>query len=75
MATTDPRTSNHLEKLSWYLSHARHSVWDAFSAEQQQKMVEDDLFAGKSVSALLVSVITAGLAMSVVTVLVIWSLS
>ncbi len=67
--------ADHLEKLSWYLSHTRHTVWDAFSDDQQQDMLNDDLFAGKSVATLLFSVITAGLVMSIVSVLVIWWLS
>ena len=71
MATANPTGPNPLAKLSWYLNHERHSVWDRFSADEQRKMVEDDLFAGKSVSLVLASLITAGLAMSIVSLAVI----
>lgn len=71
MATASPVGPNPLAKLSWYLNHEQHSMWDRFSADEQRQMVEDDLFAGKSVSLLLASLITVGLAMSIVSLAVI----
>jgi hypothetical protein len=73
MATASPGTSDPLTKLSYYLSHAQHSVWDRFGAEEQRRMVEYDLTAGKSVSLVLASLITAGLVLSIVSLLVIWA--
>jgi hypothetical protein len=73
MATVPASKSTSIEKLSWYLGHARHSVWDRFGAADQQRMVEDDLAAGKSVSMVLVALITAGMLLSVVSVLVVWA--
>ena len=63
-------TANHgnLEKLSWYLANQRHDAWDAFGAEQQEQMIEDDLSAATNVSAILVSLVTTGLVLSIVTV-------
>lgn len=75
MASTIRPASNYLAKLSWYVSHASHSVWDRFSADEQQRMIHDDLLAGTSVSLVLFSVITAGLVMSIVTLLVILAAS
>ena len=68
MANANKARSGTLEKLSWYLEHHAHSVWDRFSADQQQKMVEEDLMAGVSVSMVLMSLITAGLVLTIVTV-------
>ncbi len=65
MATVQRPTTDHTSKLSWYLRHAQHGTWDRFSPREQQKMVDDDLFAGKSVSLLLSSVIMVGLLMAV----------
>jgi len=67
MATANPSGN----KLGWYLDHRTHTVWDTFSADQQRKMIEEDLSAGTSVSLLLAALITAGLVMSIVTVLAI----
>jgi hypothetical protein len=75
MATANLRQADPLAKLSWHLSHLPHQVWDRFSVEEQKRMVEDDLFAGKSVSLELAALITVGLAMSIVSLIVIWSLS
>lgn len=69
MATANPSGTNNLDKLAWYLDHRTHTVWDTFSADQQRKMIEDDLSAGTSVSLVLAALITAGLVMSIVTVL------
>lgn len=71
MATANSTPRSAAEKLAWYLDHHAHSVWDRFSAEQQEKMVEEDLAAGKSVSLVLVSLITAGMLLAAVTLLAI----
>lgn len=68
MATVT-RRSTELDKLSWYLGHCRHSQWDRFNAAEQAKMVQDDLFAGRSVSMVLVSLIAVGMVLSAITVL------
>jgi hypothetical protein len=69
MVSADPARSNTLEKLSWYLGHRQHTVWDQFGTDQQHQMIEEDLLAGKSVSLLLVALITTGLVLSMITVL------
>lgn len=71
MATVQRPTDNLSNKLAWYLNHAPHSAWDRFSASEQQQMVEDDLFAGRSVSLLLSSVITVGLVMAAVSLAIV----
>ena len=75
MTATDPAASSDLEKLSWYLENQRHSIWDQFSKDQQSEMVKEDLFAGKSVSLLLVALISAGLILSAITLLSVLFLS
>jgi hypothetical protein len=67
MATATRQGPDTLEKLAWHLSHHAHSVWDSFSADEQRKMVEDDMTAGASVSLVLGALITAGLVLSAVT--------
>ena len=69
MATANPVGGNNLEKISWYLDHCKHTVWDSFGADQQNRMIDDDLTAGTSVAMVLVSLITTGLVLIVVTVL------
>ncbi|MBI3837530.1 MAG: hypothetical protein HY288_06315 [Planctomycetia bacterium] len=69
MATANPVGQNNLEKLSWYLDHCKHTVWDSFSADQQNRMIEDDLLAGTSVATVLASLIATGLVLIIVTVL------
>ena len=69
MATVQPTKPTLTEKLSWYTDHARHSVWDRFSAEEQERMLNDDLSAGASVPLLLFALITLGLVLSIATVL------
>jgi hypothetical protein len=71
MATVQRPPDNLTAKLSWYLNRGPHNVWDRFSPDQQQQMVEDDLFAGKSVSLLLSSVITVGLVMAAVSLAIV----
>ena len=70
MATVTKQSST-LDKLEWYLAHSNHAVWDRFSTDEQQAMVDDDLFAARSVSMVLVSLITAGMVLSAVTLLVV----
>ena len=73
MATIS-RSSGISEKLSWYFSHCPHDLWDRFSGDDQSRMVEDDLLAGRSVSLVLVSLITAGLLLSAITLaVVLWT--
>jgi hypothetical protein len=74
MATVQHPTDNLSNKLSWYLNRAPHSVWDSFSAAEQQQMVEDDLFAGRSVSLLLSAVVTVGMLMAAASLaIVLWA--
>ena len=68
---TAPTQPKLIQKLSWYTAGARHSVWDRFSPDEQERMLEDDLNAGTSVSLVLFALITAGMLLSVVTVLAI----
>ncbi len=58
-----------VDKLTWYNSTARHDVWDRFSAADKERMLEDDLAAGVQVSLVLTALITAGMLLSVATVL------
>ena len=69
MATAHHSGSTLREKLSWFTSRSPHRFWDRFSADQQERMVRDDLTAGTSVSLLLFALITTGLVLTVVTVL------
>jgi hypothetical protein len=71
MATIQRPATDHTSKLSWYLSHAQHGIWDRFSPSEQQKMVDEDLFAGQSVSLLLTSVITVGLLMAAASLVIV----
>lgn len=66
MATASTSSRHGLEKLSWYLANNRHTVWDRFSPETQRSLIEEDLTAGKSVSMVLISVISAGMVMSMI---------
>ncbi len=66
MATVDGRPRN-AQKLSWYLNHNVHQVWDRFSADQQDEMVGDDLSAGVTVSMVLVSLIATGMLLCIAT--------
>lgn len=69
MATVHRANGKLIDQLSWYTSHARHSVWDRFSAVERERMLQDDLSAGTRVALLLVALITAGMVLSMVTVL------
>ncbi len=60
---------SHHEKLGWYRTHCNHSIWDQFSPDQQESMLGDDLFAGRSVSLVLASIVALGLVLSAVTLL------
>lgn len=67
MSTANPHQSPDLQKLSWFLEHRVHDVWDRFSPAEQEQMVNEDLFAGTSVSILLGSLITVGMLLSIIT--------
>ena len=70
MATVTEDFANR-EKLSWFLDHCAHNKWDRFSAQEQRRMVHDDLSAGRNVSLILISLITAGLILTAVTLCVV----
>jgi hypothetical protein len=74
MATITQRPSE-LEQLGWYFQRGPHTQWDRFSPDQQAEMVRADLFAGRSVSLVLSSLITAGLVLSAVTLAVVLATS
>lgn len=74
MATVDGRPRN-LPKLSWYLNHNVHQIWDRFSPDQQDEMVGDDLSAGISVSMVLVSLITTGMLLCIATLVAVLATS
>lgn len=67
MATVHRPGPNSLEKLSWYLGHCKHTVWDQFSDQERKRMIDDDIAAGISVSLVLGSLITAGMVLAIVT--------
>jgi hypothetical protein len=69
MATVPSAERKLVDRISWYTERARHSVWDRFGAEEQERMLRDDLSAGTSVSLLLFALIATGLMLSIVTVL------
>jgi hypothetical protein len=71
MATANAVGTKNLEKVSWYLKHHAHTVWDMFSPDQQDQMIADDLRAGTSVSLVLISVIAAGMILAAVTLSII----
>jgi hypothetical protein len=66
MAVVEARTENR-QKLSWFLNHRPHQLWDQFSPDQQEAMVGDDLSAGLSVSLVLGSLIAAGMILCIAT--------
>lgn len=69
MATVGPTRSSLVDKLTWYKSTARHSVWDRFAKDDQERMLADDMAAGTRVSFLLTALIATGMVLCVVTVL------
>jgi hypothetical protein len=75
MAMANSAGTNNLEKVSWYLNHHMHTVWDRFNADQQDRMIDDDLRAGTSVSMVLISVITTGMVLATITLLVVLATS
>lgn len=75
MATAQPTGTNPLDKLSYYLAQGQHNVWDRFSPDEQRQMLEDDLAAGRSVSLVLAALITAGMLMSIGSMLLILAIS
>ena len=47
-----------------------HPVWEhAFNADARLRQVEDDLLAGKSVSGVLMAIVTAGVVLSLLCVM------
>ena len=66
MAIVQTRSDNR-QKLSWFLNHRPHQLWDQFSPEQQEEMVGDDLTAGVTVSVVLGSLIAAGMLLCIAT--------
>jgi len=71
MATAHHHGSKLREKLSWYTARGPHRVWDRFNVEEQERMLQDDLSAGTSVSLLLFALIATGLVLSIVSLLAI----
>ncbi len=71
MATVNPSKPKLIEKLAWYTNRGRHQMWDRFSAEEQEKMLSDDLQAGTKVSIVLTALISLGLAMSIITLAIV----
>ncbi len=67
MATAGP--TRLVDKLNWYTTSRAHSVWDRFSADDQERMLSDELAAGTQVSLVLTALITIGLVLSVVTLI------
>lgn len=74
MAVVEVKTGNR-QKLSWFMNHRPHQLWDQFSPEQQEEMVGDDLSAGVSVSMVLGSLITTGMILCIVTLLAVLATS
>jgi hypothetical protein len=70
MPTTSLKPTS-LDKLSWYLGHCPHTQWDRFKMAEKAQMVEEDLAAGRSVSAVLISLVTMGMVLSAVTLIAI----
>jgi hypothetical protein len=66
MATVEAR-NEYRQKLSWFLSHRPHQLWDQFTPDQQEEMVSDDLSAGLSVSIELASLIATGMILCIAT--------
>jgi hypothetical protein len=66
MAIVEAR-KEYRQKLSWFLSHRPHQLWDRFSPDQQEAMVRDDLSAGLSVSIELASLIATGMILCIAT--------
>lgn len=51
-------------------THVSDTIWmRTFGAQEQRQMLDDDLLAGRSVSAVLVSVVGLGLALMSLTLL------
>ncbi len=71
MATVRGHKTSLTDQLSWYFERGPHRTWDRFGQEDQERMLRDDLTAGIRVSLVLVSLITTGLVLSIVTLLVV----
>ena len=53
-----------------YFSEHEHPVWwQAFDAESRRKLMEEDLLAGRSVSAVLIAIVSLGLLIGIVSVI------
>ena len=70
MATITHASTNR-DSLAWYLGHCSHAEWDHFGLEEQERMVQDDLSAGRNVSLILFALVTTGLVLAAVTLLVV----
>ncbi len=68
MAMVSPSKPKLVEKISWYTSGRAHQMWDRFSRDEQERMLEDDLTAGTRVSVLLAALIATGMVLSLITV-------
>jgi hypothetical protein len=51
------------------LNRGSHRTWDRFNADEQERMLRDDLTAGTRVSLVLFALITTGLVLSAITLL------
>jgi hypothetical protein len=64
-------TPSHKSILELGVHEEDHPVWTAaFSDENRLRQLNEDLLAGRSVSAVLVMIVTAGLLLAVVSVFV-----
>lgn len=64
-------STSHLSPLMAKIDQTAHPVWaDRFNEELRQSQLEDDLFAGKSVTGVLFAVVLGGTLLMVATVLI-----
>ena len=57
--------------VSEHKTFDRHDRWFTFTADQRQKMIDDDIRAGMSVAMVLISVLALGTIVGMLTVLLI----
>ena len=74
MATAHHSGSTLRDQVASFTGRGPHRVWDRFRADEQERMLRDDLTAGTRVSLLLFALITTGLVLSVVTLLAVMAL-
>ena len=74
MATAQHSGSTLRDQVASFTGRGRHRFWDRFNADEQERMLRDDLTAGTSVSLLLFALIMTGLMLTVVTLLTIVAL-